>query len=690
MNPVLHGNPFFLCCLAVLGFFGSVQVRSAAPTNEFCNSVHTINTLPASLDFDNTLAAPGNEINCPETAFTVQHDVWYRYTVPADCLLRARVSVAFAGDLIVYVGAECSALSGLSCNRLGAGKDNVVTVNAQAGETYWFQIGSQDVNEFGLGHLDLECATPAVNDTCHTATGLVFPGGGIESVNFDLGLAHPDGGPPGSCNEFGGTAMQNDIWFSYTSDVSSAVMSVRFDTLPFNGICTIYEGSCSSLVERLCISPIDSDMTYVIPVASNQTYFVQVGVYGVFSPDFGSNYQGRVTFLAGKDFGDAPVAYEAGNPATHGAVVDLQLGTRLDSEPVPASSPGADGDNQVGLADEDGVVIGGSLISGQVSCITVIRGKEDAKLDAWIDYDQDQVFEVSEHINGGISISLPFEGSNLVCFPVPISIDNCPSGVQDGSFEGSGGFSLWNVVATNYPTPIVQDQQLSLSGLYTTWFGSINTGPDIASISQQVTLPAGDSYLRFGIYIKHTSPPYEDVMRVKLDDVVVAEIPEPEVAQTGFSIYVVPLNIEGTHTLTFEYRNLDTGESTYYMDDIVLVCGNPRLGPTFARFRLSSSGGLGPTGSAPDGEVEDYPVTIEGFSSTGGVSRITGMSLEDDFLHLSLTNETSAFTIRLQENQDPAAGAAWENVGLAVLGGVDRIIQKVDQATSRLLRVLRE
>src|SRR5690606_22189207 len=33
-------------------------------------------------------------------------------------------------------------------------------------------------------------------------------------------------------------------------------------------------------------------------------------------------------------------------------------------------------------------------------------------------------------------------------------------------------------------------------------------------------------------------------------------------------------------------------------------------GRTFARFRLSRDGGLGPTGAAPDGEVEDYSLTI--------------------------------------------------------------------------------
>lgn len=36
------------------------------------------------------------------------------------------------------------------------------------------------------------------------------------------------------------------------------------------------------------------------------------------------------------------------------------------------------------------------------------------------------------------------------------------------------------------------------------------------------------------------------------------------------------------------------------------------LGPTFARFRLSRRGGLGFAGDAPDGEVEDYKITIDG------------------------------------------------------------------------------
>jgi hypothetical protein len=40
------------------------------------------------------------------------------------------------------------------------------------------------------------------------------------------------------------------------------------------------------------------------------------------------------------------------------------------------------------------------------------------------------------------------------------------------------------------------------------------------------------------------------------------------------------------------------------------VPGTAKLGTNFARFRLSSAGGLAPTGAAQDGEVEDYAVVI--------------------------------------------------------------------------------
>ena len=52
----------------------------------------------------------------------------------------------------------------------------------------------------------------------------------------------------------------------------------------------------------------------------------------------------------------------------------------------------------------------------------------------------------------------------------------------------------------------------------------------------------------------------------------------------------------------------------------LFVPADAELGDTFARFRLSTAGGLDPTGAATDGEVEDYPISIIPAPGPGSVT----------------------------------------------------------------------
>ncbi len=67
----------------------------------------------------------------------------------------------------------------------------------------------------------------------------------------------------------------------------------------------------------------------------------------------------------------------------------------------------------------------------------------------------------------------------------------------------------------------------------------------------------------------------------------------------------------------------------------LLVPAEAKLGETYARFRLSSTGSPTPTGLAPDGEVEDYAVTVSALADLGSTT----------FLELS--------------GQDPSTGSLW-------------------------------
>ena len=53
------------------------------------------------------------------------------------------------------------------------------------------------------------------------------------------------------------------------------------------------------------------------------------------------------------------------------------------------------------------------------------------------------------------------------------------------------------------------------------------------------------------------------------------------------------------------------------------VPGDAASGDTYARFRLSTAGGLGPTGLAADGEVEDYRVTINAAPTLDAITDLT-------------------------------------------------------------------
>ncbi|MDC0935482.1 FG-GAP-like repeat-containing protein [Pirellulales bacterium] len=71
----------------------------------------------------------------------------------------------------------------------------------------------------------------------------------------------------------------------------------------------------------------------------------------------------------------------------------------------------------------------------------------------------------------------------------------------------------------------------------------------------------------------------------------------------------------GIGELVFDSRVVLAGDNHLTMD----VPSYAIAGSTFARFRLSTSGELSPTGLAVDGEVEDYEVTILSQAETAGV-----------------------------------------------------------------------
>jgi hypothetical protein len=120
------------------------------------------------------------------------------------------------------------------------------------------------------------------------------------------------------------------------------------------------------------------------------------------------------------DFGDAPdptyPTFLASDGARHVIVSRYYLGYSIDPESDGQPTALADGDDQAGWDDEDGVTFSGGLVTGSVASIVVVASSVGF-LDAWIDFNRDGDWaDPGEQIFAGQALS---QGSNTLSFTVP-------------------------------------------------------------------------------------------------------------------------------------------------------------------------------------------------------------------------------------------------------------------------------
>ena len=131
------------------------------------------------------------------------------------------------------------------------------------------------------------------------------------------------------------------------------------------------------------------------------------------------------SYSVGLDFGDAPSAYPtllADNGARHfasGPTIGVNRDFESDGQPNATGT----GDDDAGTpVDEDGVTFG-SIRVGQLGAtvtVNVQNAPSGAKLDAWIDFNDDGIWSgVSEQIADNVSV---VNGDNTITFDVPSNI----------------------------------------------------------------------------------------------------------------------------------------------------------------------------------------------------------------------------------------------------------------------------
>jgi GEVED domain len=139
----------------------------------------------------------------------------------------------------------------------------------------------------------------------------------------------------------------------------------------------------------------------------------------------------------------------------------------------------------------------------------------------------------------------------------------------------------------------------------------------------------------------------------------------------------------------------DAGEKVF--NNLALVSGlntlsfsvptNASVGPTFARFRLSSAGGLLPSGAASDGEVEDYQVILRQYRPSTNIV-ITNIVLTASNATVYWTAETNVHYWLLGTTNLGIGMTNWTRIGTEVIGPANSQVETIRWPTNRFYRVV--
>jgi len=165
----------------------------------------------------------------------------------------------------------------------------------------------------------------------------------------------------------------------------------------------------------------------------------------------------------GVDYGDAPAPYatlEADNGARHQVVSDFFLGNSIDIDFNGQPTTLADGDDQDGSDDEDGVTgidAASSTLVGSSQHSIIVTASKVGRLDAWIDYNRDGDWnDAGEQV---FASQVLVAGANVLTFVVP---GTASQGTTMARFRLS---STGGLTSTGYAADgEVEDYQVNISG----------------------------------------------------------------------------------------------------------------------------------------------------------------------------------------------------------------------------------
>lgn len=345
------------------------------------------------------------------------------------------------------------------------------------------------------------------------------------------------------------------------------------------------------------------------------------------------------------EYGDLPNTFKT-DSASLGAVhpfvaSDAKLGSLRDSEGDGNPSVGANGDDTDGLDDEDGVSGIPVVVTPSPSdaTITVTVTEQDAKIAAWVDLNQDGVF------TDGTEQFIPdntIQAVGSTNYTLPLSTGSFSTGATtgdkiylrfrvvnnavghnivepDNSFFHNGILPITSGEVEDYVITVVANLQDwgDAPDTYITTTGprhNIGTGDpqfgaerDAEGAGQPNATATGDD--------STGSPDDEDgvdfagVGTINIGSTI--SLPITVGGATGDINAFIDFNGDGDFLDAGEQVLTNVSQGVGTTNHSISIPPTATAGTTYARFRISTAGGdLADTGTAADGEIEDYLITL--------------------------------------------------------------------------------
>ena len=328
------------------------------------------------------------------------------------------------------------------------------------------------------------------------------------------------------------------------------------------------------------------------------------------------------------DFGDAPDSYRTTlnfNGARHDTSPNLLLGSTVDDEPDGQPSVGANRDDLNGpVDDEDGVVFTSPVVPGFNATVQVTNGAATGFLNAWLDFNLNGIFDAAEQIF--TNQPLPGGSVNNLSFAVPAAA------------SAGQSYARFRLHGTIVPAPV----PFGAGGIGEVEDYAIRIDPGIGG-----ELDFGDAPDSYGTTLLANGARHIATNNLRLGNRVDAE-PDGQPSANADKddltaiddedgvTFLSPLlqgNVANVQVFNgaaasrlnawVDFNNdggFGAGEQIF--TNVALpaasinnlnfnVPASAVLGQTYARFRINTAGGLGPTGFGNEGEVEDYLVRVE-------------------------------------------------------------------------------